>query len=702
MSATLNTIGDIYVQQGNYEDALGYFFRSLRLSEEMGSSNGIAASLNSIGTVYQKQADAAKEIGNTEMISIKYASAINYFERSLAINTEIDAKPGTIDNFISLGDVHSRLGDSEAALEYYRRSLNTAEEIAYKIGIIQSANNIGIVYKTRGDSSLAKGETAKAATQYNKAMESSRRALKLAKELGTVTEIMKASKTLFELYKIKEKYMPALAMYELYIETKSSIESEQNQREVIRQKYKYEYEKRAIADSIRSAERQKLQVAQLSESKTRQLFLMVILGLLTIFIAIIFNRFLVTNKQKRIIAEQNRRLAVAAAVAEAANKSKSDFLANMSHEIRTPMNVIIGMTHLAMKTELNSKQTSYIEKTSISAKNLLRILNDILDFSKIEANKLEMESIDFNLDTVTRDVLDLIKFKANDKDIKVSLNVANNVPKSLIGDPLRLRQVLTNLLNNAVKFSSEGDAIVFNISLDSQSTDKSVLMFTVKDQGIGISYEQQKKLFTPFTQADGSTTRQYGGTGLGLSISQKIVQLMGGDISFESKEGIGSTFRFTAGFKVQKVIQAKIVPKTQQGSSETVNDKEGLRNAKILLVEDNELNQEMLQELLTLAGMKVVIANNGQEALDSLTKESFDGILMDCQMPVMNGYEATRHIREQDKFMTLPIIALTGNTMESERQKVLAIGMNDYITKPIDLDTMFATMAKWISPRQIK
>ncbi|MCP4265599.1 MAG: tetratricopeptide repeat protein, partial [Candidatus Brocadiaceae bacterium] len=621
MSETLNRIGDIYVQQENYEDALGYYFRSLRLEEEMGRSVGIANNFHNIGTVYQKQADAAKESGNTARTAAKYASAIDYLERSLTIREETGYKPKIVDNIINLGNVHNRLGDSETALAYFRRSLSIAEEISDKHGISKSINNIGVVYKTRGDSALAKGETSLASTQYNKAIDAIEHALLLAQELGEVTEVKEASQSLFELYKIKEQYMQALAMYELYIDTKSGIENEQNQREVIRQKYKYEYEKKAISDNILSAERQKLQAALLSESKTRQLFLMLILGLLIGFIAIIYNRFLVTNKQKLIIAEQNRKLAIAAEVAEAANQSKSDFLANMSHDIRTPMNVIIGMTHLAMKTDLDSKQMGYIKKTSISAQNLLGLINDILDFSKIEANKLEMESIDFNLDTVTRDVLDLITFKASYKDIKVSLNVDSNVPRLLIGDPLRLRQVLINLLNNAVKFTYKGGTIVFTTHLDSQLDDKLVLAFTVKDNGIGISAEQQEKLFSPFTQADDSTTRQYGGTGLGLSISRKIVQLMGGEIGVESKEGVGSTFSFTAGFNLQADNQSEMEPSAEQDEAADIDDSEGLRDAKILLVEDNEMNQEMLQEVLSMSGIKVVTANNGQEALDVLSKE---------------------------------------------------------------------------------
>ncbi|MCP3674725.1 MAG: tetratricopeptide repeat protein [Gammaproteobacteria bacterium] len=722
ISKTLSLIGDIYVQQENYEDALGYFFRSLRLAEEMGRNDGIANALNSIGTVYQKQVDTISESGNTKLIAAKYASIIDFLERSLTINEEIGNKSRIVDNIINLGSVHNRLGDSITAMKYFKRSLSIAEEITYIIGVTKSTNNIGAVYKTRGDSALAKGEISFASTQYKKAIDTIQHALRLAQELGEVTEVKKASKYLFELYKIKEQYMQALAMYELYIATKSDINNKQNQREVIRQSYKYEYEKKAIADSIRSDERQKLQATLLRESKTWQQYLMLILGLLILFIVIIYNRFLVTNKQKLIIAEQNRKLAIAAEVAKAANKSKSDFLASMSHDIRTPMNAIIGMTYLAMKTDLDSKQMGYIKKTSISAQNLLGLVNDILDFSKIEANKLEMESIDFDLDTVIRDVLDLISFQASDKNINVSLNIDSNIPSLLIGDPLRLRQVLINLLNNAVKFSYKRGSIVLTVQLDSQVDEKLVLVFTVKDNGIGISAEQKKKLFTPFTQADDSITRQYGGTGLGLSISQKIVRLMGGEIEVKSKEGVGSTFRFTASLNLQEDNQFQKEPLTEQDEATDIDDSEqgevtdiddseqdevtdiddskGLRNAKILLVEDNQMNREMLDEILTMSGIKVVTANNGQEALDVLSKEHIDGIIMDCQMPVMNGYEATRRIREQEDFKALPIIALTGNAMESERQKVIAIGMNDIITKPIQFDTLFATLAKWISPDQ--
>ncbi|MEK6805274.1 MAG: PAS domain-containing protein [Pseudomonadota bacterium] len=385
------------------------------------------------------------------------------------------------------------------------------------------------------------------------------------------------------------------------------------------------------------------------------------------------------------IKELQQALVGAKETAESANRSKSEFLANMSHEIRTPMNAILGLSHLALRADPPPRLKSHLQKIDRASRSLLGVINDILDFSRIEAGKLGLEETPFSLDAVLEDLANLTGPSAQEKGLEFSCRAEAEVPRELVGDPLRLGQVLLNLVSNAVKFTERGHVRV-NTERVREEKGRVVLLFTVEDSGIGLSHEQRSRLFRAFSQADTSTTRKYGGSGLGLSISKNLIEMMKGSIDVESEPGRGSRFFFTADLGL---AEAGVLEK--RGGPIAGKPLEGLR---ILVAEDNDINLEIAREVLEAAGAKVASASNGREAINALKESSYDAVVMDVNMPVLSGLEATREIRSLPRFAKLPVVAMTASAMADDRARCLEAGMNAHISKPIDVDEMIETLAK--------
>jgi len=390
--------------------------------------------------------------------------------------------------------------------------------------------------------------------------------------------------------------------------------------------------------------------------------------------------------------------------AEIANRSKTAFLATISHEVRTPIHAILGINQIVSETDITPQQHEYLDIIQQSGVSLLSTINEILDFSKVEADELPIKSNFFNLPGIVNQLYQQFKSKAEEKQLAIKVDITNGVPVSLIGDAERILQVLSNLVKNAIKFTEKGE-IIIKVSSKPCSDHQCPLKFEVIDTGIGISPESQSELFRPFTQSDSSTARKYGGTGLGLAISKRLIDLMGGDIGVESVQDIGSIFWFT--LPLRPVLAPALTPDESKeleeivatGSNKEVSPLEG----EILLVEDDEINVIIVSSMLEESGLTLDVAVNGEEALQMYQQKPYDLVLMDCQMPVMDGYQATREIRNgEDLGVHIPIIALTANASEDDHQKTLNAGMDDFMSKPFKKEELIRMISTWLKRKGVR
>ena len=649
----LSSTGAIYDRLGETELALKIYLEALALQQNTTQFKNLTATLNNIAVIYAKKNDLDKQI--------------QYLQEALNIAETHHLKNQITVNLIKgIGDNFNKRKEIEKSIEYYKKGLALSEELVDNSGTSANLAGLAADYFELG--------------RIREAKEFALRSFAFANKIDFPIDIENSSKILGNIYEKQGDYRRALEMFKIAKQTRDTINRQENQKSVIRHQFQSEYDKKEF--SIKAEQETKDAIAQkeLQKQKLLKNGFLAGFGIVLLFALIFF-------RQRNHIKKGNAALKIAKERAEQSEQFKQQFLANMSHEIRTPMNAVMGMTSLVLDTPLKENQKFYLEGIKKSSDNLLHIINDILDLSKIEAGKMDLEKIDFSLSAVVEQVKQTLLHRAEEKGLELLIDIESGISDVVVGDPGRLIQILINLTGNAIKFTEKG-SVTIEIKNGVSSAD---YKFSIIDTGIGIPKNKLKTVFESFSQVNASDTRKYGGTGLGLSISRQLVELMGGKISVESTEGSGTTFSFEV--SLEKGSADKLADRL---ASEENVDGTILNGLNILIIDDNEYNRIVAKDTLESKSKAWIMAvGSAQEGFKLLQEKKFDIVLMDVQMPLMNGFEATQHIRTKlsAPLKNIPIIALTASVLRTDIDKCKNAGMNSYIPKPFKASQLIKGIA---------
>jgi len=711
IAKNLNQIGQLYRYMGNYSEAMDSHVEALHLYEELDNKSGIAASLIYTGVVYRnidnkEQAllnyekalkisreindninivNALLSIGNIHWYDLENKKALSYYEEALEISRQEDftgAPPAGILN--NIGNVYRNLGDINKALNYYQQSLDISREVGDKNLIAVTIKNIGIAYQESG--------------RFSQAIQHLSESRDLAKQIHLLEVQREALDHLSQTYTILTDYKKALEYFIEFSKLKDSLFDEETKNKISIMQLGYDLKEQEQEKTINEID------LMLEISKERNLRnIIVFISVFSIFIVILLlYRNRIKNKsnvelrelnidlERRVeertirLRKENEERKKIQEQAELANETKNRFLATISHEVRTPINAIIGFCDLAINPDVHDDHQTNLKRVKDSSEHLLSLIKDIIDYAQIESGKLELKKFTFDVHNLIESIVNAYYLDASSKKIKLTQKISSKVPKFIVGDSDALRQILYNLIGNAIKFTDKG-SIDINVDAEDEDLEANTvkLKFIVKDTGIGISELKQKLIFMDFTQGGGtSSSRRYGGVGLGLTICKYFIESMDGTISVSSEKEKGSAFEFdiSLGVDKKKTTDKKVFKKNLQN-----------RELDILVVEDNLLNSQVVTSFLKRLGHTSDIAENGKIALEKLALKDYDVVLMDIEMPEMDGLEATKEIRNGNykvKNPDVPIVALTAHALRDYEEKSFEVGMNSYLTKPIDIDRL--------------